>query len=129
MTDKMRKPPAVRAAEGQPIPVGANGKFLFAQNAFAGKVSCAGFRDCSGRLWRYRGKHGRVLAMLATMEEGVTQSDCLPWHTRLGETIHTMRFDGLDISTEREGEFRRARYRLETPGRLVGVGIFPERAA
>ncbi|MCB2052511.1 MAG: hypothetical protein KDE63_13895 [Novosphingobium sp.] len=45
----------------------------------------------------YRGKRARVLTMYATSREGVTQWDCLPWHTRLGGTIHAMRRDGLDI--------------------------------
>jgi hypothetical protein len=57
--------------------------------------------------------------MLATMPSGVTQWDTLPWHTRLGGTIHALRRDGLAIDTEREGDFRHARYRLATPGRLI----------
>lgn len=76
------------------------------------------YRDSEGRIWRYRGKRARVLDMLATMPEGVTQWDTYPWHTRLGGTIHAMREDGLVISTELEGPYRHARYRLAT--RLVG---------
>ena len=70
------------------------------------------YRDSEGRIWRYRGKRARVLDMLATMPEGVTQWDCLPWHTRLGASIHAMREDGLIVSTELEGPYRHARYRL-----------------
>ena len=57
--------------------------------------------------------------MLANEAGGVTQWDTLPWHTRLGGTIHALRRDGLLIDTEREGEHRHARYRLRTPGRLI----------
>ena len=80
------------------------------------------YRGSTGRIWRYTGKRGRVLAMLATMPSGVTQWDTLPWHTRLGGTIHVMREDGLDITTELEGEYRHARYRLATPGSLYQQG-------
>ncbi|MBY4636823.1 hypothetical protein K5P26_06675 [Sphingopyxis sp. XHP0097] len=71
-----------------------------------------------GRKWAYKGKRGRVLAMLVTGGNGVTQWDTLPWHTRLGGTIHTLRRDGLVIDTEREGDCGHARYRLMTPGTL-----------
>jgi hypothetical protein len=77
------------------------------------------FRDSTGHLWGFDGKRGRVLAMLATMGQGVTQWDCLPWHTRLGASIHALREAGLEITTEREGEYRHARYRLATPGSLL----------
>ncbi len=80
------------------------------------------FRDKDGRKWAYRGKKGRVLMMLATGRDGVTQWDTLPWHTRLGGTIHALRRDGLVIDTEREGECRHARYRLMTPGTLFQQG-------
>lgn len=72
-----------------------------------------------GKVWSYRGKRARVAAMLSTMPDGVTQWDCLPWHTRLGGTIHALRRDGLEISTELEGECRHARYRLSTFVRLI----------
>jgi hypothetical protein len=77
-----------------------------------GKVRHTAYRDSEGRKWRYSGKRARVLDMLVGMPEGVTQHDTLPWHTRLGGTIHAMREDGLDITTELEGPFRHARYRL-----------------
>jgi hypothetical protein len=60
-----------------------------------------------------------VLALLADAPNGVTQHDTLPWHTRLGGTIHAMREDGLSITTELEGEYRHARYRLATTGSLI----------
>lgn len=56
------------------------------------------------------------------MPAGLTQWDTLPWHTRLGGTIHAMREDGLDITTELEGEYRHVRYRLATPGSLFKQG-------
>lgn len=77
------------------------------------------FRDSTGRIWRYTGKRARVLAMLAGSKLGITQWDCLPWHTRLGGTIHAMRRDGLNISTELEGTYRHARYRLATSGSVI----------
>lgn len=80
------------------------------------------FRASTGQIWAFEGKKGRVLAMLATMPQGVTQWDCWPWHTRLGSSIHAMRRDGLQIDTVREGEFRHARYTLATPGALAGLG-------
>ncbi len=61
--------------------------------------------------------------MLATMPGGVTQWDTLPWHTRLGGTIHVLRGDGLLIETVREGEFRHARYQLLTQGRLLSRNV------
>ncbi|WP_066556806.1 hypothetical protein [Croceicoccus bisphenolivorans] len=72
-----------------------------------------------GRKWPYKGKRGRVVDMLAQNAAGITQHDTLPWHTRLGGTIHALRQDGLEISTELEGPYRHARYRLHTPGRIV----------
>jgi hypothetical protein len=57
--------------------------------------------------------------MLATRPEGLTQWDCLPWHTRLGASVHVMREAGLVIETEREGDYRHARYFLRTPGELL----------
>lgn len=77
------------------------------------------YRDSTGRIWAYRGKRGRVLALLATSRTGLTQWDTLPWHTRLGGTIHALRRDGLVIDTEREGEYRHARYWLRTTGCLI----------
>ncbi len=85
-------------------------------SAFDGKrradAAPTAYRDSVGRIWRYRGKRARVLDMLATMPQGLTQWDTLPWHTRLGGTIHALREDGLVITTELEGECRHARYRL-----------------
>lgn len=82
-------------------------------------VASVAYRAPTGQIWRYTGKRGRVLAMLATRPAGLTQWDTLPWHTRLGGTIHALRRDGLAIDTEREGEYRHARYRLATPGSLI----------
>lgn len=87
----------------------------------APQASRVTFRALTGREWRFTGKRARVIAMLAT-GPSITQWDTLPWHTRLGGTIHAMRRDGLAIETVREGEFRHARYRLLTPGRLVAGG-------
>ena len=84
-----------------------------------GQGRATGFHALDGRKWAYRGKRGQVLAMLVDAPGGITQWDTLPWHTRLGGTIHAMRADGLSISTEVEGQYRHARYRLHTPGRLV----------
>ena len=70
------------------------------------------YQASDGKIWRYTGKRARMLDMLVSGSDGVTQHDCLPWHTRLGGTIHAFRQDGLLIRTEIEGEFRHARYRL-----------------
>lgn len=78
----------------------------------------------TGQIWRFKGKKGRVLVMLAGSPGGITQWDTLPWHTRLGGTIHAMRDAGLSIYTEREGPFHHARYRLLTAGQLV-EGVKP----
>ncbi len=72
------------------------------------------FYGSGGRKWAYRGKCARVLQMLVSRPQGITQHDCLPWHTRLASTIHTLRRDGLDITKEIEGPYRHARYRLAT---------------
>jgi len=80
------------------------------------------FRASTGQIWAYTGKRGRVLYMLATMGGGVTQWDCLPWHTRLGASVHVLRCDGLVIDTEREGDCRHARYTLRTAGSLIIQG-------
>lgn len=129
----MESPPAL-GAEGQSIAVGAIAAAMYADGRAAGKpgeaVSAwkgtghlrpcrAAYRASSGRIWRYRGKRARVLALLATMPGGITQWHTLPWHTRLGGTVHAMRRDGLEISTELEGEYRHARYRLRTSGQMI----------
>ena len=124
-------PPAVGAAEGRCIALGANAGPAYRSDGAAGKravgarealgqalTNRTAFRSLAGRVWRYSGKRARVLAMLATTRTGVTQWDTLPWHTRLGGTIHALREDGLSIETVREGEYRHARYWLRTPGLL-----------
>ena len=124
-------PPAVEAAEGRCITVEADSRGTYLGDGAAGKravgagedlgrasTSRTAFRSLAGRVWRYRGKRAQVLAMLATTRTGVTQWDTLPWHTRLGGTIHVLREDGLSIETVREGEYRHARYWLRTPGAL-----------
>lgn len=93
------------------------------------RATSVAYRAPTGQIWRYSGKRGRVLAMLATRPAGLTQWDTLPWHTRLGGTIHALRRDGLAIDTEREGEFRHARYRLATPGSLIQQARNSEQAA
>lgn len=80
------------------------------------------FRAPDGRIWAYRHKRGRVLQMLATWCQGVTQWDTLPWHTRLAATVDVMRDDGLQIDTVIEGDNRHARYFLRTPGTLLPKG-------
>ena len=80
------------------------------------------FRALTGREWHYSGKRGRVLAILASGRT-VTPLDCVPWHMRLAATIDVLRGDGLAIETVREGEFRHARYRLLTPGRIEGDAV------
>ena len=114
-------------ASGRPTiaETGTTGNGDFCQPTGAGahargvRHPATAYRDPTGQIWRYSGKRARVLAMLAT-GRGVTQWDCLPWHTRLGGTIHVLRCDGLAIETEREGEYRHARYWLRTPGAIVG---------
>jgi hypothetical protein len=119
----MESPPAF-GAEGQHAAVGASagtGYRKLGRCASARSGSAAAnvvFRAHTGREWSYRGKRGRVLEMLGS-GRSITQWDCLPWHTRLGGSIHAMRGNGLGIETVREGEFRHARYRLLTPGELV----------
>lgn len=132
-------PPVVRATEGASTAVGANADRQYSQAAHVGKprrnarkrpVGTRGGRDgqltrktayraSTGQIWAFNGKRGRVLSMLAAMGQGVTQWDCLPWHTRLGASIHAMREEGLAIETVREGEYRHARYFLRTPGCLI----------
>ena len=124
-------PPAVAAAEGRRIALGANAGAGYRGDSAAGKAcvsvrgriaraesSRAAYRSPAGGVWRYSGKRARVLTMLATSRTGVTQWDTLPWHTRLGGTIHKLREDGLSIETVREGAYRHARYWLRTPGTL-----------
>ena len=124
-------PPTVGAVEGHSIALGASAGAAYRSGGVTGKravgageasgravTSRAAFRSLAGRVWRYSGKRARVLAMLATTRTGVTQWDTLPWHTRLGGTIHALREDGLSIETVREGEYRHARYWLRTPGLL-----------
>lgn len=77
------------------------------------------YRASTGLIWAFDGKKGRVVRMLATMGQGVTQWDCYPWHTRLGGTIHALREAGMVIDTVREGPFRHARYFLRTPGTVI----------
>jgi len=121
MTDarpKNEKPPVAPTTGGQSKTVEAIDNRLIADDGRTGNRVVA-YRAASGATWRYRGKRARVLVMLARRSEGVTQHDTLPWHTRLGGTIHAMRDDGLTITTEIEGPYRHARYRLATPGCLI----------
>lgn len=122
-------PPVVAATEGACIAAGANAEPLYAHGLAAGNnratkrkpgslAAFVSFRGSTGQLWGFEGKRGRVLHMLATMPQGMTQWDTLPWHTRLGASIHALREAGLSIHTEREGDYRHARYFLLTPGWL-----------
>lgn len=117
MADK-KKGPVAPTTEAQPKSMETYGRDVIAESYRAGN-GCVGFRADSGAIWRYRGKRGRVLAMLANRPGGVTQHDTLPWHTRLGGTIHALRRDGLQITTEIVGRYRHARYRLATAGSLI----------
>ena len=74
------------------------------------------FESPTGLKIAHTGKIGRVLSMLRQAANGVTQHDCYPWHTRLSGSIKILRDEGLDISTEREGRFQHARYRLHSTG-------------
>lgn len=115
-------PPAVAAAEGECITLEANASRKYSQPAPRDKgsrVSQSKFQSDQGQVFTHTGKVGRVLEMLATLPEGVTQYDTYPWHTRLGASIHLLREGGLAIETIREGECRHGRYRLLTPGRLI----------
>ncbi|MCK0098454.1 hypothetical protein MWU38_03565 [Qipengyuania sp. S6317L1] len=117
MADKKKAPDAV-TSKGQPKPVEAFDNPHIAHDAGTSK-SIVRFRSGEGRVWTYHGKRARVLSMLVNARNGVTQHDTYPWHTRLGGTIHAMREDGLSITTELEGEYRHARYRLATAGCLI----------
>lgn len=122
---KDEKPPVAATTEGQSKTLEAIDIRLIANRSAADNHVVA-YRASDGSIWRYPGKKGRVLAMLATKPEGVTQHDTYPWHTRLGGTIHAMRCDGLAIDTQREGRYRHARYRLTTLGSLIGQGEIRE---
>lgn len=117
MADK-KKAPDGATSKAQPKSVVAIDTPHIAQGARDDKPLTS-FQSREGHVWTYHGKRARVLAMLVNAPNGVTQWDTLPWHTRLGGTIHAMREDGLAISTELEGEYRHARYRLATAGRLI----------
>ena len=99
-------------------PCSANMPVESRQGLLAKDLPKAVFSDSAGRKWAYKGKRARVLVMLTSTSSGVTQWDTLPWHTRLGGTIHALREHGLVISTEIEGDDRHARYRLTTPGTI-----------
>jgi hypothetical protein len=123
---KLEAPTVVTATAGASKAVGAIAAPLYAQgkaygnnrkrSASFGKVA---FLADTGKRWSIGGKCGRVLLMLATRQQGVTQWCTLPWHTRLGASIHQLREAGLFIETQREGDCRHARYFLRTPGRLL----------
>lgn len=131
-------PPVAATTEGPSIAMGANAAAPYPATGYGDKVfgsprigpnretrrrqanqRFVTYRGSCGRVWTFSGKRGRVLAMLATMPQGVTQWDCYPWHTRLGASVHALRREGVVIDTEREGEYRHARYRLTTPGCLI----------
>ena len=98
MADK-KKAPDGATSKAQPKSVVAIDTPHIAQGARDDKPLTS-FQSREGHVWTYHGKRARVLAMLVNAPNGVTQWDTLPWHTRLGGTIHAMREDGLAISTE-----------------------------
>lgn len=80
------------------------------------------YRCHDGSVIGFTGKRGRSFELLARSPSGLTQWDTLPWHTRLGASIHDMRRAGLLIETRMEPNAdsgRHARYFLRTPGRLL----------
>ncbi len=77
------------------------------------------FRTVAGEECAHSGNAGRVLQLLASNPDGITQFTTYPWHTRLAASIQMLRLSGLDIQTEREGPSRHARYILVTQGELV----------
>ena len=113
-----KKAPDAATSKGQPKRLVALDKPHIAHDAFTSKPIVR-FRSKEGGQWTYHGKRARVLSMLAAAPNGVTQHDTYPWRTRLGGTIHAMREDGLSITTELEGKYRHARYRLTTAGSLL----------
>ena len=115
---KKRKAPDAVTSKGQPKPVEAIDNSHIAHDTGSSK-SIVRFRSKEGNIWASRGKRARVLSMLVNAANGVTQYDTYPWHTRLGGTIHALRNDGLAITTELEGKFRHARYRLGTAGWVI----------
>ena len=130
-----KRPPVAATTEGQPkteeaigSPISRGSNYDWQAKDCLGSESKVQFAPCrveavygdpEGRIWHYSGKRARVLEMLASRPQGLTQMDTLPWHTRLGSSIHAMREDGLAISTELEGPYRHARYRLATDGCLI----------
>lgn len=123
---KRKAPTVVGATAGASKAMGAIAQSVYTRHAVTGNnvrskryAEKVTFEAASGERWGFSGKVGRVLRMLATMPYGVTQWDTLPWHTRLGSSVHTLRESGLAITTQREGDYRHARYFLQTPGSLV----------
>jgi hypothetical protein len=122
----MNAPTVVTATAGASNAVGALAKPLYMQSRLSGNhrkravnARAVCFRSANGQHWCFHGKIGRVLHMLATLPQGITQWDTLPWHTRLGASVHALREAGLSIDTKREGECRHARYILRTLGYLL----------
>jgi len=132
-------PPTVSAVEGTRNAVGANAMEQYARERVEGKPSQSArkyapetlgeagrvdgpkisYRTSTGLILSFTGKRARVLELLATQGQGLTQWDCWPWHTRLGASVHALREAGLAIDTAREGPCRHARYFLRTPGSLI----------
>lgn len=124
---KMKRPPAAGTAEGASYPMGETVSHPYAGADGTDKqkpesVERIMFRSVVGRTWRYRGKRARVLTLVTSAPDGLTQWDTLPWHTRFVGTIHVLREDGLAIETACKGDCRHARYRLLTAGCLVSGG-------
>lgn len=130
--EKEISPPAVAPAGGERTFIGKHATPVYSiydrgsKAEDFGSTSVMFLGDC-GQTFCHKGKLGRVLKMLATYPDGITQYSTYPWHTRLAASIKILRDSGLSIQTEREGENRHARYHLQTAGNLVSQQQAKER--
>lgn len=125
-------PPAVAPAGGDSTSLDGHATFSYAKSGAFNKAedfsskSVMFLGDC-GQKFCHKGKVGRVLKMLATYPDGITQYSTYPWHTRLAASIKILRDSGLTIQTEREGDNRHARYHLQTAGSIINQPQSKER--